>query len=118
MRTFDEEDSWWEEVDVPIGGDKLKGKLSDLVPGGGIGDTGPSMGTSRGGTTPGRRVLRTKPVVIGVGGIRPGQRRPQGSFSRSTLVRLTSSVGRFNMLRPVLIRGGGSCCRVVTNREE
>lgn len=42
---------------------------------------------------------------LGLSSVKPGTRRPHAVFSRSRLGRLSTSVGRINILRPVIIHG-------------
>lgn len=98
----------------------LKGNLSTLVPGGTNNPSGRPTGgaesTIMGGSGPARGSDPTTRQLIGVSDMRPGLGRPEERFSRSTLLRLSRSVGRCNILRPLLMSSGGSCFRVVTNR--
>lgn len=55
-------------------------------------------------------------TILDVSRVIEGPGRPEGAFSRSGLTRLTSSVERGNILRPVLIEEGNRGCRVITNR--
>lgn len=52
--------------------------------------------------------------------VQPGPCRPQHAFSRTTLRRLTTSVGRSNIFRPVVLQRPSPSlghCRIVTNRQ-
>ncbi len=83
---------------VTIGGNNLNHKLSDLF----------GRGSAR----------RNNVLAVGVGSVRPGSTRPHGSFSRSTISRLTSDVTRRKLVRPVIIAPlSGNECDVITNRE-
>lgn len=84
------------------GGFTLKQKLSTLV-------SGRRMGASKSSSV-GR---------VRLSGVSMGPGRPHHRFSPVTLRRLTSSVTRVNVVRPVALHGlGRSSCRVVTNREQ
>lgn len=50
----------------------------------------------------------------------PGPCRPHGRFDDRRVLKLTSSVRRGNILRPLLTQqvGGDSCCRLVTKRQQ
>lgn len=68
----------------------------------------PTMRGTRRPTDTTRRLL--------VGGVTTGPCRPHYGFSRRGLRRLTTSVGRFNIIRPMIIHGGNEDCRLITNR--